>query len=544
MKPWELHPALVHFPVALLLSGVLLDGYALWRKREGLVRGAFLLQLWGVGAGWVASLAGLLAWSAAPRVYELNPLMVTHPLLACGSLVAFTLLVGLRWRSSATMASAVKQACGAGAALLVLLTAYTGGHLVYRGATGITGRSDTPQERGLSISSLLGISGTSDPNPIPANAQYVGSAQCKSCHSSIYERWSRTLMANVVRDPKVHPEAITPDLKTPNPLVTFRAEDIAFVYGSKWKQRYFTKIGEDYYPFPAQWDVTHKVWRPYKVAMGTDWWTAHYPDDNMKRPTGPLCDGCHSVNYDIKTKTVTEWNVGCERCHGAGSEHVKETKGNIVNPARIDAKRANDTCIQCHSQGRPPKGAIHGTYYDWPVGFHMGLKLEDFWELEDHKLGTTSFTHFADGTAHKNRMQGNDFVTSQMCLKGITCFDCHDVHGTQYNADVRRPGNKLCLGCHSPESAIGPRQATLELHTHHKGGSPGSECANCHMPRIEQTISDVMVRSHTFRFIPPTLTESVKTPNSCNSCHSDKSTEWALTTLKSWPEFSVWRVAR
>jgi predicted CXXCH cytochrome family protein len=223
---------------------------------------------------------------------------------------------------------------------------------------------------------------------------------------------------------------------------------------------------------------------------------------------------------------------------------VKEPKTAILNPARMEVKRANDLCIQCHSQGRPRGGLIDGRAYDWPVGFNPGLKLEDFWQMEEHKLGETTFTHFADGTAHKNRMQGNDFVQSQMCLKGIACFDCHDVHGTTFNADVRRPGNKLCLGCHRPGAAIGPRQATLELHTHHREGSPGSECAACHMPRIEQTISDVMVRSHTFRFIPPTLTESVKIPNSCNTCHADKTVAWALDALRSWPEFSTWRVAR
>jgi hypothetical protein len=33
-------------------------------------------------------------------------------------------------------------------------------------------------------------------------------------------------MANVVRDPKVHPEAIIPDLSKPDPLVTFTKDDI------------------------------------------------------------------------------------------------------------------------------------------------------------------------------------------------------------------------------------------------------------------------------------------------------------------------------
>jgi hypothetical protein len=44
-------------------------------------------------------------------------------------------------------------------------------------------------------------------------------------------------MANVVRDPREHPDAIIPDLSKPDPLVTFSKDEIAFVYGSRWKQR-------------------------------------------------------------------------------------------------------------------------------------------------------------------------------------------------------------------------------------------------------------------------------------------------------------------
>ena len=53
-------------------------------------------------------------------------------------------------------------------------------------------------------------------------------------------------MANVVRDPVQHPDAIIPDLSKPNPLVKFTRNDIALVYGSVWKQRYFKKVGDDY----------------------------------------------------------------------------------------------------------------------------------------------------------------------------------------------------------------------------------------------------------------------------------------------------------
>ncbi len=372
---------------------------------------------------------------------------------------------------------------------------------------------------------------------------YAGSEACKTCHAALYARWSKTLMANVVRDPKTHPEAIIPDLSVPNALVKFSRDDIAFVYGSKWKQRYFTKKGDDYYPLGAQWDVTHRMWRPYFAAPGSDWWTAFYPGDNMARPTGPLCDGCHSVNYDIRVKSVTEWNVGCEKCHGPGAEHARRpSRANIVNPARLPFTDANDVCIQCHSQGRPLANPIDGKYYDWPVGFEAGKHLPDFWKLEEHKLGQQSFTHFADGTAHKNRMQGNDYVTSEMYTHGVTCFSCHDVHGTGNNADLWKPASILCLDCHGPSSPNGPRAPTIEAHTHHKAGSPGGECVACHMPKIEQTIADVNVRAHTFKFITPAVTDALKVPNPCAGCHAGEPSGFVTNALRNWSNVSPWRM--
>jgi hypothetical protein len=34
------------------------------------------------------------------------------------------------------------------------------------------------------------------------NRQFVGSAACKACHQAIYQRWSKTRMANVIGIPK------------------------------------------------------------------------------------------------------------------------------------------------------------------------------------------------------------------------------------------------------------------------------------------------------------------------------------------------------
>ena len=107
-------------------------------------------------------------------------------------------------------------------------------------------------------------------------------------------------MANVVRDPREHPDAIIPDFSKPDPLLTFTLSDVAFVYGSKWKQRYFTKSGRRLLPAAgAVGRHASNCGARTSSQPDTDWWVPHYPADNMQRPTGPLCDGCHSVNYDM-----------------------------------------------------------------------------------------------------------------------------------------------------------------------------------------------------------------------------------------------------
>ncbi len=378
--------------------------------------------------------------------------------------------------------------------------------------------------------------------PLAAAPSFVGSGACRPCHAAIYQRWSKTRMANVVQDPRAHPEAVLGDFSHPNPLVPFTLDQVAFVYGSRWKQRYFARRNGDYYVLPAQWDITHQVWRPFHVEKNADWWVPYYPESNQDRPTGPLCDGCHSVNYDIATRQVTEWNVGCEKCHGPGGDHVRQpAASNILNPVRIDPIAASDVCIQCHSQGRLNANPVNGRYYDWPVGYTAGQPLSRLWTLEDHRLGETTFTHWPDGSAHKNRMQGNDFVQSVMYRRGITCFSCHDVHGTGNTADLLKPADALCLECHGPRSPAGPR-GTIEQHTHHPAASTGARCIECHMPRIAQTLADTRVRSHTFRFITPAMSAKYGIPNPCLACHSGKDLAWVSTELARWNNVSPWRL--
>lgn len=195
----------------------------------------------------------------------------------------------------------------------------------------------------------------------------------------------------------------------------------------------------------------------------------------MQRPTGTLRDGCPSENYNINTKIPTEWNVGCK----------------------------------------------------------PGDRLSDSWKLEEHHLGQETFTHWPDGTAHKNRMQGNDYVQGQIYLKGVRCYACHDTHGSKCEADLRLPGNAVCLQCHNAVLQPGPR-GSITFHTQHAADSEGSKCVACHMLAIAQTIGDVNVRSHTFNFISPAVTERLGMPNPCTPCCLVSSLRGHRTCTRSW----------
>ena len=112
---------------------------------------------------------------------------------------------------------------------------------------------------------------------------------------------------------------------------------------------------------------------------------------------------------------------------------------------------------------------------------------------------------------------------------------------TEQRAQLIKPASVMCLECHGPSSPNGPHAVSIEAHTHHAAGSPGNDCVNCHMPKIATQLADVNVRSHTFRFVPPSMIKTDKVPNACNACHMDKSPDWASAALRSWRDRSPWR---
>ena len=291
-----------------------------------------------------------------------------------------------------------------------------------------------------------------------------------------------------------------------------------------------------------QWNTQTKKWqrfKPYKY-----WYHDAYPHDNERFPTSNTCDGCHFVGF-MSTQQRVEPAIACESCHGPGSAHVQQPKkSRLYKASDYDPVRATEVCLQCHMRNRDKrleKVGIEKLWMeakDYPSGYEPGRPLIDYKLAAPFVYGHETKEFWPTGQAKKNRTQGNEFVRDAMYRHGITCINCHDPHKLT-NVAQKPEGNAACMKCHEFGSIIGPHQASLEAHTHHKSDSKGSLCIECHMPKTGRHTgkSPLTVRSHMFRFVSPAETKFFKMPpqtNACYACHSDKSLDELQSVLKKW----------
>lgn len=138
VEPWEFHPMLVHFPIAFLLGGVILDLYAWWRGSPGLVRIATGLLVAGVAAGVLTALAGWLAMETVPaHTEQAHGLMQWHMYLQLATLGMFAVAVYLRWRDRASSPGSTSRILGWVAVIGLTVGSAFGGYIVYHGGAGV-----------------------------------------------------------------------------------------------------------------------------------------------------------------------------------------------------------------------------------------------------------------------------------------------------------------------------------------------------------------------------------------------------------------------
>jgi uncharacterized membrane protein len=145
MRVQEVHPALAHFPVALLPTAVAADLIGTLTDNEALMETG--RQLMPVAAASVAAtgIAGFAAQEAVRTGDESHDLLVTHRTLNIGLLVLSVALAGIRVRSRRP--SAGYLLAGLAGAALVTYSGYLGGRMVYAHGVGVDPADGVERER-------------------------------------------------------------------------------------------------------------------------------------------------------------------------------------------------------------------------------------------------------------------------------------------------------------------------------------------------------------------------------------------------------------
>jgi tetratricopeptide (TPR) repeat protein len=421
----------------------------------------------------------------------------------------------------------------------------------------------------LSIPLYLYINTYGKSNTASQEAVYVGRETCIECHQSEYNDWvgsdhdkamdhaTDSTVLGDFNNQSIEYNGITHKLyKRDNRFYALtdgesgklEEFEIKYVFGYYPLQQYLVEFDRGRLQcLPLTWDSKDNKWyHMSSVAyhgekINHDNWL-HWT--NQAQNWNGMCADCHSTNlvkgYDVKTDTYhTTWSeidVSCETCHGPASKHLEwaakaeyardehSNFGLVVKTSGIDNKEYVDLCVRCHTR----RGALSDFKHSADIYNHTIPNLPN------------GENYHIDGQILDEDYVYGSFTQSKMYMRDVKCNDCHNVHSTKRLFE----DNRLCTQCHRADD-----YDTYNHHFHKSKGEKGealiaddgvkfevgdgARCINCHMPA--QFYMGVDYRNdHSFRIPRPDLTQTLGTPNACNQCHADKSTQWAVDKVEEW----------
>jgi predicted CXXCH cytochrome family protein len=422
---------------------------------------------------------------------------------------------------------------------------------------------------------------------------YVTSVTCKECHQKQYETWWRSyhrqmtqiMDTNTVKakfdgvkmdfggerftlhestnhfwvDIQVIEEIDPSQRANGAPPAPVRVP-MQMVTGSHYFQVFWLPSGQgnQQIGFPFTWLIEERRWVERNDAFIRDPNNEQLPEQwNM------VCIRCHTTGgrpipdaaRQLFDTHVTELGIACEACHGPGEKHLalerqhqregiesSHTASGIVQPAHLDHVRSSQVCGFCHSMkwfDEKEQWTQNGFRYRPGDDLEMTTPIIRPTKLAEQPwLGHVLAKHpdilsdffWPDGMIRVTGREFNGLIESACYQKGdLGCVTCHSMHKSDPDKQLKEGmnGNQACLGCHQQYNDH------LTEHTHHKPGSSGSLCYNCHMPHTSYGLLRA-VRSHQIE--RPTVMSQLKTgrPNACNLCHLDKTLEWTGQRLSEW----------
>lgn len=343
-----------------------------------------------------------------------------------------------------------------------------------------------------------------------ADSEYVGDAACFDCHEDQYRGFYEHGMANsmyllsedvavedfgseIVVDSTtgLHYETVASDsgyfqieflLDDNGNRVHELSRSMEWVVGSGTSARtYLVEQDGWFYELPVTWYTQQGRWDfspGYRIA-----------NKRFDRKIADRCVVCHNsypapVEQTQGMYTEMPTGIGCERCHGPGSDHVEArlisdpTDGQpdltIVNPAHLSLDLRLDVCQQCHLNGSVSLLRDGEDAYS----FRPSQPLEDYVALYTglenvEEEGISVISHA------ERMMQSACFTETLDSIRPMECTTCHDPH-QDFRAEGDSFFNATCMSCHNGEQ-LQSIDASDALTTH----TPEANCVDCHMPQAD-----------------------------------------------------------
>jgi Flp pilus assembly protein TadD len=369
--------------------------------------------------------------------------------------------------------------------------------------------------------------------------RYVGINTCRQCHQNIYETFIETgmgksfdsashlkssarfdehaLVYDKYKNLYYHPfwQGNSLNLKEyrleGSDTVYERTEQINYIVGSgQHTNSHMTNVNGYVYQVPATFYTQKGQW---DLPPGFE--DGH--NSRFNRKIELECMTCHNAYPKIVEGSENKYEmipagIDCERCHGPGSEHVKqkmqgklidiskEIDYSIVNPAKLPIALQMDICQRCHIQGNAVLNEGK-SFYDFRPGMHLSDVMNVYMPVykgreEEHIMAS----HVERLKMSECFIKSNANVSAANTLKpfenGMTCVTCHNPH-----VSVKITGkdhfNNACKKCHNPAGIHTKLMCSEDIR---KRSTINDNCVQCHMPKNSTVdIPHVSVTDHFIR---------------------------------------------